>query len=59
MPHRKRKGSRKDVWDSVHGWKKVDIGEDFLVGSEEAGFMGLEELDPSCLGNVSLVPVEC
>ena len=31
----------------VHaGWKRVDVGDDLLLGSEEGGFMELEELLP-------------
>ena len=37
-------------WDSVDGWKAVEVGDEFLLGSEEYGFMGLEELDPSMIG---------
>ncbi len=37
-------------WDYVKGWKTVEVGDEFLLGSEEFGFMGLEELDPSMLG---------
>ena len=37
-------------WDDAKGWKPVEVGEDFLVGNEEYGFMGLEELDASSLG---------
>jgi hypothetical protein len=37
-------------WDDIDGWKKVETGDEFLLGSEEYGFMGLEELDPSTLG---------
>ena len=29
------------------GWKRVDVGDDLLLGSEEGGFMELEELLPS------------
>ena len=28
------------------GWKRVDVGDELLVGSEEGGFMELEELVP-------------
>lgn len=37
-------------WDNTKGWKKVEVGDEILLGSEEYGFMGLEELDPSMLG---------
>lgn len=39
-------------WDSVEGWKQVEVGDDILVGSEHYGFMGLEELDPSEVQNI-------
>lgn len=39
-------------WDSVQGWKQVEVGDDILVGNEHYGFMGLEELDPSEVGNI-------
>jgi hypothetical protein len=38
------------AWNSVKGWKEVDVGDAILTGSQEFGFMGLEELDPSSLG---------
>jgi len=54
MPGKKRAAkSRKSsemFWDNIKGWKSVEVGDEFLTGGEEYGFMGLEELDPSCLG---------
>jgi hypothetical protein len=57
MP-KKRKSSKDGAtfWDNLDGWKTVDVGDDFLLGSEEAGFMGLEEIDPSALGEISRLP---
>eukprot|EP00889_Picochlorum_renovo_P000512 jgi/Picre1/27542/NNA_000509.t1 len=46
----KKKGG--NPWDSVEGWKQVEVGDDILVGSEHYGFMGLEELDPSEVQNM-------
>jgi hypothetical protein len=43
-------GGRFNDWDNTKGWKKVEVGDEILLGSEEYGFMGLEELDPSMLG---------
>lgn len=43
-------GGKSNGWDNVDGWKAVEVGEEFLLGSEEYGFMGLEEIDPSMLG---------
>lgn len=50
----RRKSSHSNVWESEEGWKSVEIDDDFLLGSEEAGFMALEELDPAALGKPSL-----
>lgn len=49
MPGKKRNKAVSD-WDSVKGWKQVDVGDDFLLGEEEFGFAGLEELDGSACG---------
>ena len=48
----RRSKSDNDVnyWDTVKGWKQVEVGDEFLVGSDEYGFMGLEELDPKSIG---------
>jgi hypothetical protein len=43
-------GSHFNDWNNTKGWKKIDVGDEILLGSEEYGFMGLEELDPSMLG---------
>lgn len=32
------------------GWRKVEVGDEFLLGSGEFGFMELEELDPAAAG---------
>lgn len=55
MAGKKRAKSAKEPsnWDNLEGWKPVEVGEEFLLGSEEYGFMGLEELDPSALGECS------
>ena len=34
------------------GWKRVDVGDELLLGSEEGGFLELEELTP----NVAALP---
>lgn len=52
----KRNHPGKSPWDSIEGWKHVEVGDEVLVGSEEFGFMGLEVLDPAELkGNVFVV----
>ena len=50
----KKKQKKGDAgrWDSLQGWKQVDVGDEILVGSEHFGFMGLEELDPSEVGDI-------
>ena len=48
MPKRKTRSSA-SPWDQQEGWKEVEVGDDFLLGSDEYGFMGLEELDPSAI----------
>ena len=54
---RRSKSDKKTTnWDSVQGWKTVDVGGDYLMGAEEYGFAGLEELDGSAIGmNASLL----
>jgi len=47
-------GGRFNDWDNTEGWKKVEVGDEILLGSEEYGFMGLEELDPSMLGEFTI-----
>jgi hypothetical protein len=46
----KKRKSYEDIIGGSQGWKTVDVGGDFLLGSEEYGFAGLEELDPKELG---------
>ena len=43
-------GGSSAYWNNIKGWKQVDTGDEFLLGSEEYGFMGLEELDPALVG---------
>lgn len=45
----KHAASGKEFWDS-QGWRPVDVGDDLLLGADEYGFCGLEELDGSHLG---------
>ena len=50
---KKKKGgpsSGADFWAGVKGWKPVTVGDDLLLGADEYGFCGLEELDASSLG---------
>lgn len=39
-----------EFWDGLDGWKAVDVGDDLLLGADEYGFFGLEELKASDLG---------
>lgn len=52
MVKAKTKKRGENPWDSIEGWKEVEVGDDILVGSEHYGFMGLEELDPSEVQNI-------
>ena len=51
-----KKGGRRAApfWEGSAGWTAVDVGDDLLLGSEEFGFAGLEELDPKMLGEHSM-----
>ena len=35
---------RSTPWDQSASWSRVDVGDDFMLGSTEGGFMGLEVL---------------
>lgn len=37
---------RSAPWDKKAAWSRVDVGDDFMLGSTEGGFMGLEVLGP-------------
>ncbi len=45
------KGKKRKKPEKPHrnGWKKVDIGDELLLGSEEGGFLELEELSPDAI----------
>lgn len=43
-------GGGRDFWEGLAGWKAVDVGDELLLGSDEYGFCGLEELDASAVG---------
>lgn len=46
-----------EFWDGLTGWKTVDVkGDDLLLGADEYGFCGLEELDASQLGEPPPLP---
>ncbi|KAL4459000.1 hypothetical protein ABPG75_013865 [Micractinium tetrahymenae] len=45
-------GGSRDFWEGLSGWKAVDVGDALLLGSEEYGFCGLEEIDGSALGDL-------
>lgn len=40
----------RDFWDGLSGWKAVNVGDALLLGSDEYGFCGLEELDARAVG---------
>jgi hypothetical protein len=46
----KKKRQSENFWGGANGWQEVEVGEDFLLGSSEFGFMGLQVLDPSSVG---------
>jgi len=46
---KKRKSKGSFYWDALPGWKAVEVGEDFLLGAEEGGFMGLEVLEDASI----------
>lgn len=50
----KKKRPSESAWEGAKGWQEVDVGEDFLLGSSEYGFMGLEVLDPSNFGKKNI-----
>jgi hypothetical protein len=49
MVKKKKSGGPEDFWGGVSGWKNVAVNDDLLLGSDEYGFCGLEELDGSAL----------
>lgn len=57
MGKRSKAGGGRDFWDGLSGWKAVDVGDALLLGSEEYGFCGLEELDGSALGDL-VIPAD-
>ena len=44
---RKRKKADVPLALASKGWKKVDVGDELLLGSDEGGFMELEEFTPA------------
>ena len=50
MGKKNKGGGADDFWGGVQGWKNVTVNDDLLLGSDEYGFCGLEELDGSSLG---------
>jgi len=46
---KKRKKPEQPQAHQSNGWKKVDIGDELLLGSEEGGFLELEELSPDAI----------
>lgn len=43
-------GKGEDLWTGVKGWKQVEVDDALLLGADEYGFCGLEELDATALG---------
>lgn len=39
------------------GWSRVEVGDDFFIGSGEGGFFGLEEYKPKGQKGISLPKV--
>lgn len=48
----KRKRTAESPFDRLQGWQKVEIGDELLIGSEESGFLELEEFTPASGSNV-------
>lgn len=58
VPKKRRRdqgGGADPSWERVKGWRQLEVGDDFLVGAQEYGFMGLEVLDPSEAGDFTLL----
>jgi len=53
----KKKVTEDGGWETVQGWRKVQVGDELLVGAEEYGFMELEEIDPSELGGEIILDI--
>ncbi|PSC76969.1 DEAD-box ATP-dependent RNA helicase 13 [Micractinium conductrix] len=51
---KKGKGSGAEFWDGLQGWRAVDVGDALLLGSEEYGFCGLEEISASAVGDLMI-----
>ncbi len=49
----KRQKAEKGMTMPSAGWEKVDVGDELLLGSEEGGFLELEELCPSAIPTLS------
>ena len=43
----KRKRATGGPITGSHGWQRVDVGDELLIGAEEGGFMELEEFTPA------------
>lgn len=50
---RKRKKANVPPALASEGWKKVDVGDELLLGSEEGGFLELEEFAPAVIASQS------
>lgn len=47
MDGKKRKRAAVGPITGSHGWQRVDVGDELLIGAEEGGFMELEEFTPA------------
>ncbi|GIL54325.1 hypothetical protein Vafri_9897 [Volvox africanus] len=48
-PAKKKRKQGPAFWDSLPGWREIEVGDEFLLGAEEGGFAGLEVLDDPVL----------
>ncbi|GLI61466.1 hypothetical protein VaNZ11_003859, partial [Volvox africanus] len=45
VPAKKKRKHGLAFWDSLPGWREIEVGDEFLLGAEEGGFAGLEVLE--------------
>ncbi|GIL99897.1 hypothetical protein Vretimale_4959, partial [Volvox reticuliferus] len=54
-PAKKKRKRGLAFWDSLPGWREVEVGDEFLLGAEEGGFAGLEVLEDPIVLNQYIV----
>ncbi|GIL74089.1 hypothetical protein Vretimale_4961 [Volvox reticuliferus] len=54
-PAKKKRKRGLAFWDSLPGWREVEVGDEFLLGAEEGGFAGLEVLEDPIVLNQYMV----